>query len=237
MPAERPNPPREPAVFALIGDSNSAVIGRAAIDRKIPFLGGPLGAGASLDAGFFEVRDGGFALTLEDAEPARQRKFSEMMQSRVPILSTLGFNTQRIGVALHVYYRNQGLTYDDLSDAVLVAAIQSFRPGPLAFYRAAVDHGYNVHACYSPQRFPEIYFDLAMRLEALYAAMLTGIGVKLVDVREKTTDDDGRLLEHLVTARENDKTHANVAWGEIVLDAFLEQIGQPHPSDSEVTSA
>lgn len=209
--------------FALIGDSHSAGIGRVALARGISFLGGPLSAGRTLDAEFFHVNDDGAFVGHVGLQKAR---FTELFRARLPILSTVGFATHRIaGELANGFYRPRGLDYSELSDSVLRQVIADFKPGPLKFYRTALEHGREVYAAHSPQRFPDAWVGLALRLEGLFAGMLLEMGVSFVDVRNETTDESGRLRPEFFPELENDRIHANDAWAAIVLDKFLEVAG------------
>lgn len=209
--------------FALIGDSNSAGIGRVARSRGIPFLGGPLSNGITLDGDFFDVEDGDFLPRVDGPQAAG---FTGLFKAGLPILSTVGFNTQRIAQELHHgFYRPRGLDHSALSDNVLRQAIEDYKPGTVKFYRAAVEQGCDVYAVYSPQRFPEPWMALALRLERLLSGMLVEMGVSLVDVRPETTDEAGRLRPEFFTERENDQTHASDVWSAMVLDRFLDDAG------------
>lgn len=208
--------------FTLTGDSNCGAVGRAARAASIPFKGGPVANGRRADERFFEIDDAGTAMFHEDLGGHGRFTCEDLLDPSRPMLSTLGFNTQRIGMALNPYLRTQGIAFENLSDAVLDQGLEDYKAGPLAFYREAVRRGIEVFVTYSPQRFPETYFETAIKIEALLAAKLQGIGVTMVDVRAETTDDKGRLLPELATEREGDQTHANDVWGKAVLDRFLE---------------
>lgn len=212
--------PTDDARFSIVGDSNSAGIARVARSRGLRFLGGPIGNGRTLDGDFFEVVDG--TLVLREPPPA-DPNVGDLFRSGLPILSTLGFNTQRIAQDLfHDYYRPHRLPTSAISDAVLRQFVSEYKTGPLAFHRAAIDHGCPVFVVHSPQRFPDTWFELALRLEAQYLRLLRGMGAEFVDVRPETTDESGRLRPEFFTERPNDKTHANDVWAGLVLDRFCE---------------
>lgn len=205
--------------FHLVGDSNAGAIGIAARAAGCNFLGGPTVAGRRADRAFFSVDENGIARYHEDI--GARLSLEEAMSNDIPLLSTFGFNTQRIGMELGAYINSQGITFENISASVLDQCLEDYKAGPLAFYREALGRGVRVYATYSPQRFPETYFDTAIKLEALLAAKLQEIGVTMVDVRDETTDAQGRLLPELATEREGDQTHANDRWGKAVLDRFL----------------
>lgn len=219
-------PTSEPT-FAIAGDCVAAQVGRAARSRGLSFVGGPFGNGQALDEIFFDLRDGAFVLRQP---PRSSPDVADLFRSGLPILSSVGFNTQRLARRLwHHYFEPQGLETSALSAAVIDQVLVDAKPGPLAFYRAAADHGCPVYAVHSPQRFPDPWFDLALRLEAAFVAMLRELGVRMVDARADTTDATGRLRPEFHTDREADDTHANDAWAGVVLDRFLEVSGAEVP--------
>ena len=208
--------------FILIGDSNSGAVGQAARRAQHPFIGGPVANGRRADDLFFDVEEDGKTAFHDDVGQNTRFSCEDLLDASKPILSTLGFNTQRIGRELHAYLREQGITIDNLSDAVLDQGLEDYKAGPLAYYREAIRRGARVYATYSPQRFPDSYFETAMRLESLFAAKLSALGVTMIAVRAEPTDAQGRLLPELATDREGDQTHANADWGMHVLDRFAD---------------
>lgn len=209
--------------FSLVGDCHAARIGRIARARGLRFYGGPLGNGRALEGPFFDLRDGAFVLR---EPPPSNPDVADLLRHDVPMLSTLGFNTDRIARRLYrSHHEVQDLDATALSDAVIRQVVLDFKPGTLAFYRAAADHGLAVHAVRSPQRFLDAWFDLALRLEDALVALLEELGVTFVDVRGETTDRQGRLRPEYFSEREDDDTHANDAWAGLVLDRFLADAG------------
>lgn len=231
MPTE-PALPSEP-VFALVGDCQASKIARVARARGVPFIGGPVGNGRTLQWDFFDIDGTAFVPREAGPQPAR---IADLFRAGLPILSTVGTSIHRLAALLYRdYYAAGRHDASVLSDAVLRRVLADAWPGPLKFYRAADEAGCDVHVTYSSQRFPRRWEPHGRRLEAVYLDLLRQYGMSVVDVRSRTTDADGRLRpEFFLTSRPSDRTHANEAWAEIVLDEFLASRGL---QDAPVTLA
>lgn len=215
--------------FGIVGDSNSGRLVGVADARRLRFLGGPIGSGYKLDDEFFHVDKRRFVLNNPPQKSPRVNKLvPRLFTAGIPILSTVGSNTQRITTALYRdYYKVERRDPSALSDAVLRQVHLDYRPGPFAFYRAALENGCDIYAVHSPHRFRSHLHPLGLRLELAYLGLLAEIGVPLVDVRSETTDELGRLLPEFLPERDDDLTHGNAAWANLVLDRFLEMSGAP----------
>lgn len=215
--------PTEVPRLGLIGDCHAAALFRVARARRIGVVGGPIGNGAALEQEFFSVVDGAFV----PHDRSRPVDLSELFRCGLPVLSTVGSNAQRPAILLHGnYYNRPHRDHNALSDGLLRQLIEDLRPGPLHFYRTAAALGCEVHVVHSPQRFDESWRLLAVRLERIFLEMVVETGARLVDVRTETTDAEGRLRPEFFTDREGDLTHANDRWAAVVLDRFLESIGE-----------
>lgn len=211
--------PRPAPGFALIGDCNASKIARVARDRSMAFVGGPIDAGKTLERDFFHLDGTTFVPHSEKRDPAM---YADLLRCGLPILSTVGSNIHRFASDLNrSFYHPHRFPQTALSDAVLRRLVVENRPGPLRFYRTAVDLGCEVHVVHSSQRFPDRIAVLARRLEAVFLEMVLAAGASLVDVRPETTDADGALREEYFAERDDDLTHANQAWARLVLDRFL----------------
>ena len=213
-----------PTDFFVIGDSNSAVISRAAQAQGYSFAGGPISPGKLFDGAFYGVEGDRFVLTSSEGAHAPDI-YSDLLSYEGPILSTVGFNTQFIGSTVNREMRQIGLEAMNLSDAVIDALVKSWKAPALSFYRLLLERERKFWVCHSPQRFPETYFDLAMRLEKSFEAQLTAMGVEIVDIRAQTTGPDGKLREELYSTIPNDQTHGNIDWAHIMFDAFARKSG------------
>jgi hypothetical protein len=210
--------PTEPR-FALVGDCNAGIIGRVARTRGVGFVGGPIDNGHALEQDFFDLDGTTFVPRSQKRAPELH---ADLFRCGLPILSTVGSNIHRIAIDLNrAFYFPHRLDQRALSDAVLRQVIVENRPGPLRFYRTAEELGCEVHVVHSSQRFPDGIAVLARRLEAVFLDLVACTGAALVDVRAETTDDAGDLRPEYFTEREDDLTHANAAWAELVLDKFL----------------
>lgn len=205
--------------FYLVGDSNSAVIGRAAKRRGVSFVGRSCAPGRLFDSDFFEV-EGGCIVMPPFEDPTC---YAGLLDYDGPILSTLGFNTQFIAMTVDSDYRRNRLKTKNLSAAVIEALVDSWKVHALRFYDLLLQADKAVWFVHSPQRYPRVYFELAMRLEAVLIRRLVDMGAHFVDVRDLTTDENGVLRRPLFSTIPNDKTHGSIEWGDIVLKTFLEK--------------
>jgi hypothetical protein len=222
------------AVFALVGDCVAAAIGTAARERGVAYIGGPVSTGAGMERDFFDLDGTAFVPRFGDVVPQRYaelfrpepERYVDLFRCGLPLLSTVGSNVNRLARTLHQdFYRPRRLDQHALSDAVLRQVICENRTGPLRFYRTALELGCEVHAVHSAQRFPAAIAVLARRLESIFLDLLLDAGVALVDVRPETTDEAGYLRPEYFSDHADDKTHANDAWGGVVLDRFLQTTG------------
>ena len=226
--------------FLLLGDSHINALARAAASLGFPCVGGYLGAGRLLNDYFFAVEGGAFK-PLVPAMAARLAGFLEtgglgtdLLRVNVPVLTTIGFNTHNFEAA----FRREKLAMgemegdDFISLACFEAAVEGARRGALEFYRTLIAAGKTIYAIPSPQRFSKGSIAVCRAFENVLLRRLSELGVQIVDVREATTRNDGRLLEKFESDREGDFVHANQAFGEIVLRRFLEISGIENASDA-----
>ncbi len=218
--------PTNQSDFFLIGDSNASVIARAANAQGYTFKGRAIGPGRIFDTDFFTVKGDRFVMTLpEKTNNVAPDSFFDLLEWKGPILSTVGFNSQLIGQTVARDMRIHGLDARNLSQAVLEALVGNWKAPALRFYSLLVERGCDIWFTHSPQRFPDLYFDVAIRLENILRQRLIDLGVSPVDVRAATTDSEGKLLEQLHSDLPRDQTHGNIEWGGLVFGDFARQAG------------
>lgn len=221
--------------FFLVGDSNSAVIGRAATSLGFTFAGGPLAPGRELDGEFFQVQGSDFILTTQAFEK-KGDKFKDLLRQDGPILSTVGFNSQLIGQIVARDLRKNKLDSMNLSQAVMEAIVESWKAPAISFYKTVKMHDRKIWFTHSPQRFPPLYFETAIRFEEILQQRLIGMGIPFIDVRASTTGRDGKLLERFHSDLPNDKTHGGISWGHEVFSAFKKAAGLQDGSSCELSN-
>lgn len=217
-----------PARFLLLGDSHAGPIGRAAKAARIPFQGGPIGAGREFTDDFFEPRDHDVVFRKAEAD-AHYRSFLADLDAdglghlTVPLVSTFGLSAHFVATRenWHLYRRRDGgfapgFLSGPLFDAVVRATVRD----ALAFYRHALGLGLRVLAVMPPQRVPEQSDPVVfMAAQETVRDALDALGVELVDLRARTTGPDGFQRPELCEA--DDAIHGNLAFGRLVLADLL----------------
>ncbi|WP_029900255.1 SGNH/GDSL hydrolase family protein [Nocardia brasiliensis] len=219
-----------PARFLLLGDSHTGPIGRAAEAARIPFQGGPIGAGREFTDDFFEARTDDVVFGKPEAEQYYRKFLGELGittlgELPVPLVSTFGFAAHFVATTENwSLYRLRDNTFEPgflgsaLFDAIVTAVIRD----ALALYRHARALGLRVLAVLPPQRVPPLA-DPAVFLAAqeTIRRAVTALGVEVVDLRARITDATGFQRRELCQA--DDEIHGNLAWGRIVLRELLDR--------------
>jgi len=219
-----------PARFLLLGDSHAGPIGRAAKAAGITFVGGPIGAGRDFNAGFLDLRDG----DLVFSKPAAQQYYrgfldelgvSTIGELGVPLVSTFGFNVHTFATTENwTCYRLPGGDYAPgfLTSRLFDEILRRMARDALAFYRHARGLGLRVLAVLPPQRVPAMsdprVFSAAQ--DSIVTA-LAPLGVELVDLRSRVTDESGFQRRELCEA--DDPIHGNLAFGRLILADLLDR--------------
>ena len=219
-----------PARFLLLGDSHSAVIGRAATAADIPFHGGPLGAGREFTAAFFEPRVADVVFTEPEAQERYRRFLAELgvgslSAISVPLVATFGFSAHFVATRENWLIHRRadgsfppGFLTGELFEAIVRAMVRD----ALAFYRHARDLGLRVLAVLPPQRVPgQSAPDVFLAAQECIARAVAAIGVEIVDLRPRLTDASGFQRPEFCEA--DDEIHGNLASGRLVLRELLER--------------
>ena len=223
--------------FFLFGDSHAGPLMRAAESMDLGFAGGSIMAGKHMNDPFFAVKDGVFEMLTELGRERlairleRAGLDENLLALDMPFLCTLGFNT-------HSFYSSfreerdfavrgsQGKWF--VTAACFEAVVTGARQGTFAFYAALCDAGKDVYAVRSPQRFDAKQAPVWKAYEDIVAGKLAAMGVKIVDVRAETTDENGALRPEFASADPKDRVHANNDYATIVLKRFEEMLS-PSP--------
>lgn len=219
-----------PARFLLLGDSHAGPIGRAAEAARIPFVGGPIGAGREFTDDFFRPR----ADDLVFGKPAAEQYYRKFLgelgiatlgELPVPLVCTFGFAAHFVATTENwSLYRCRDNTFEPgfldsaLFDAIVTAVVRD----ALAFYRHTRTLGLRSLAVLPPQRVPplsdpEVFFAAQETIRRTVAEL----GVEVVDLRETITGTDGFQRRALCQA--DDDIHGNLAWGRIILRELLDR--------------
>ncbi|WP_405362847.1 hypothetical protein OG535_34800 [Kitasatospora sp. NBC_00085] len=218
-----------PARFLLLGDSHAGPIGRAARAAGLPFEGGPLGAGREFIADFFEPRDADLVFRTPEAEQ-HYRGFLSRLQVAgleavaVPVVSTLGLSVHFVATAdnWQLYRGPHGLMPGFLSSALFADIVRASVRAALAFYSHALSLGLRVLAVMPPQRVPAHADPLVfMAAQDVVREALTGLGVEMIDLRARTTDEHGFQRPEL--CEPDDAIHGNLAFGRLILAELQER--------------
>jgi hypothetical protein len=217
-----------PARFLLLGDSHAGQIGRAAREARIPFCGGPLGAGREFNAGFFDLRDGDLAFRKPEADALYRGFLAELgvagiEQLGVPLVSTFGLSVHFFAVRENWdIYRGGGgdFALNFLSSRLFDDIIRAMARDALVFYRYVRGLGLRVLSAMPPQRVPSTSDPAVfMAAQETIRRALVALGVEIVDLRGRVTDDTGLQRPEFCAA--NDPVHGNLAFGRLVLADLL----------------
>lgn len=223
-----------PARFLLLGDSHAGPLGRAAQKAGIPFQGGPLGAGREFTDSFFTTRHtpGGTDIVFHSAEAEdHYRRFltalgvDTLAALGIPLVTTFGLCAHFVALRENWdLYRDRTGTVPPafLTGPLCGAIVRAVVRDALAFLAHAVGLGLRVLAVMPPQRVPG-QSDPAVFMAAQEHIRLavTALGVKVVDLRHRTTGPDGLQRPELCEA--DDEIHGNLAFGRIVLAELLDR--------------
>ncbi|MER7754874.1 hypothetical protein [Kitasatospora sp. NPDC097643] len=222
-----------PARFLLLGDSHAGPIGRAARAAGLPFEGGPLGAGREFTDDFFEPQDADVVFRAPEAEQHYRGFLSglqvaELGAVTVPVVSTLGLSVHFVATAdnWQIYRgsngRPPGFLPGFLSSALFGDIVRASVRAALAFYGHALGLGLRVLAVMPPQRVPAHADPLVfMAAQDVILEALTGLGVEMVDLRARTTDEHGFQRPEL--CEPDDAIHGSLAFGRLILAELLER--------------
>lgn len=89
----------------------------------------------------FSIAEDGTAQFDEDVGTTTTLTLEQAFNPDMALLSTFGFNTQRIGRELATYLDQEQIGLDNLFDAAIDQCLKDYKPGPLALYREAVQRG------------------------------------------------------------------------------------------------
>ncbi|MFJ9445657.1 hypothetical protein ACIRRH_27915 [Kitasatospora sp. NPDC101235] len=217
-----------PARFLLLGDSHAGPIGRAAKAARIPFQGGPIGAGREFTDDFFEPREHDVVFRKAEADEYYRGFLAEMDvdglgRLAVPLVSTFGLSAHFVATRENwrIYrQRDGGFAPGFLSGPLFDAIVRATVRDALAFYRHALGLGLRVLAVMPPQRVPEqsdaVVF---MAAQEVVRSALDALGVEIVDLRTRTTGPDGFQRPEFCEA--DDSIHGNLAFGRLILADLL----------------
>jgi hypothetical protein len=217
-----------PARFLLLGDSHAGPIGRAAKAVGMPFVGGPVGSGRDFNADFFDVRDGRLVFRNADVN-GRYRSFlrelavDDLGEIPIPLVSTFGLAAHFFATTENwqIYRDGDGeFPPDFLSSRLFADIVRAMARDALVFYRHALDLGLRVLAVMPPQRVPGMADpQVFMAAQETIRHELVTLGVEIVDLRARTTDETGR--QRAALCEPNDPLHGNLAFGRLIVADLL----------------
>ncbi|WP_432841805.1 hypothetical protein [Dactylosporangium sp. CA-092794] len=203
-------------------------MGKAAEAARVPFRGGPLGAGRDFTASFFSAT--GTDVSFHDPEAEKlYRGFladsgaGALGELTVPLVATFGFAVHFVATRhnWHPHRRADGsFPPGYLTSDLFAAVVRAWNADAIAFYRFVTGLGVRVLAVLPPQRVPrqsdpEVFFAAQECVREAVAAT----GAEIVDVRPRTAGPDRTQLPRFCLP--NDEIHGNLAFGRIVLSDLL----------------
>lgn len=142
----------------------------------------------------------------------------------VPVVSTLGLSVHFVATAdnWQLYRGPHGLMPGFLSSALFADIVRASVRAALAFYSHALSLGLRVLAVMPPQRVPAHADPLVfMAAQDVVREALTGLGVEMIDLRARTTDEHGFQRPEL--CEPDDAIHGNLAFGRLILAELQER--------------
>lgn len=213
--------------FFIVGDSNAAAIARGARLLGYNFLGGPVTAGANMISPFCEINNNKFVLLggipcLKERVPIFERIISE----RIPVLSTVGFHPRLFCLSA---IKDRTVTPNEnnrifISNEVFTCCMNQFSEGSIHFYEKMIQNNVDIYAVHAPQRINDIFVNEARLYEKYLISKIESIGVKILDVKNETCDDNGFLRKEYFPEDVNDPTHANDEYGKVVIGKFKQTL-------------
>ncbi|MFD5030311.1 hypothetical protein ACFWM0_07800 [Streptomyces sp. NPDC058405] len=216
------------ARFLLLGDSHAGPVGRAAEAARVPFRGGPLGAGREFHADFFDVRGTDVVFRKEETERLYRGFLAELGAEGlgaldIPLVTTFGFSAHTVATSENwrIYrVRGGGFAPGFLGSGLFADIVRAMVRDALAFYEHAVGLGLRVVSLMPPQRVPgmsdpQVFFAAQETVRAELAAR----GVEIVDVRARVTDGTG--FQRPAFCEADDTIHGNLAFGRLILADLL----------------
>lgn len=219
-----------PARFLLLGDSHAGPIGKAAEAARIPFRGGPIGAGREFTDDFFEPRAGDVVFGKPEAEQFYRKFLGEfgiaaLGELPVPLVTTFGFAAHFVATTENwSLYRRRDNTFEPgfLSSSLFDAIVTTMVRDALAFYRHTRALGLRVLAVLPPQRVPPLSDpEVFLAAQETIRRAVAALDIEVIDLRARITDASGFQRRELCQA--DDQIHGNTAWGRIVLRELLDR--------------
>ena len=213
----------------MLGDSHLGPLGRAAEAARIPFQGGPMGAGRDFFDDFFIAHEHDIVFRL----PEMERYFRGFLDKlniacldelAIPLVSTVGSSMHFVATQHNwSYYRTAtGYPADFLSSPLFQDIVATMAAPALRFYRHVRALKLRVLAVLPPQRVPRQSDPVVfMAAQDVIRQQVAQIGIEIVDLRDRISDPTGFQRRELCEA--NDEIHGNLAWGRIVLSELLDQ--------------
>lgn len=221
------------ARFLLLGDSHAGPIGRAATAAGIPFCGGPMGAGRDFNAGFFDLDGtggGDIVFRKPEADELYRGFLAELGlagigELPVPVVSTFGLSAHFFATTENwqIYRAGDGCFPSGfLTSRLFDGIVRAMARDALALYRELLRRGLRVLAVLPPQRVPGMSDrEVFLAAQESVRGALAAIGVEIVDLRARVTDETGLQRPELCEA--DDPIHGNLAFGRLVLAELLDR--------------
>ncbi|MEV6561614.1 hypothetical protein AB0M22_38255 [Nocardia sp. NPDC051756] len=219
-----------PARFLLLGDSHAGPIGKAAEAARIPFRGGPIGAGREFTDDFFEPRADDVVFGKPEAEQYYRKFVGELGiaalgELTVPLVTTFGFAAHFVATTENwTLYRLRDNAFEPgfLGSALFDAIVMTVVRDALAFYRHTRALGLRVLAVLPPQRVPPLSDpEVFLAAQESIRRAVDALDIEVIDLRARITDASGFQRRELCQA--DDEVHGNTAWGRIVLRELLDR--------------
>lgn len=141
----------------------------------------------------------------------------------VPLVATFGLSAHTLATTENwrVYRDVTGAFAPGfLTGALFADIIRAMVRGALAFYTHALGLGLRVLAVMPPQRVPGMSDqDVFLAAQDVVRAELDRLGVEIVDLRPRVTDDTG--LQRPAFCEADDTIHGNLAFGRLILADLL----------------
>jgi hypothetical protein len=204
----------------------------------VSFSGGPLGSALEFYSSFCAACEGDIKFHEPEAQSlyrsipdAQYRTFltelgiARLGELPVPLVTTFGFSAHLLA------YKESWQIYRDcdggippgfLASRLFVDIIRAMSSGALDFYRYVRGLGLRVLGVMAPQLVPATCEQaIFMSGQEIVAQAVDELGVEVIDIRARTTDEHGRQRPEF--CEPGSPVHGNLAFGRLIVDELLAQ--------------
>ncbi|WP_108503553.1 hypothetical protein [Paracoccus indicus] len=223
---------------SVIGDSHAMSVWKH-LAPAIVFRHSMTAPAKHFDGQFYTAEKGGLHITsamIREAFPradadviqvmvkARERldaQLQTILAAGLPVVSSLGAASYRFARRVQSADPDNGALF---SRKILRAAAGDYVETFVGFHEELLRHVPAVSFLLGACRYPDNQKDAWLAYDQVMIDRLSAIGVRIIDVRAQTGDDQLRLLPEY---QAQDVLHGNDQWCQIVAERIIDQVGPP----------